>query len=273
MLPNGYWMCQGCKNLMDNARFQQAMSSMNSAIDEIKSTHQQIVDGLKAEIKDSLIAELRQEIQGGFSKLSSASGRNTFQFQAKAQTSGNGKRPLSPRNTAINGQPPKTPRLVTPTARVGNGPTPLPTVSTTDSNEERFWLYVSNFHRSVTEDDIFNSTRTSLNTNDLVVKLLKPRNRSLAECSFVSFRVGVPLQCKTQAMQPSAWPQGATFREFDFDFKRNFQNAPVRIQLQPTFTPTINEPTPTTEPQLPPQPTTSSQPTIEISTNEEMCQQ
>lgn len=273
VLQNAYWMCQGCKNLMDNARFQQGMTSMNFAINEIKSTHKQIVDELKAEIKDSLITELRQEIQGGFSKLSTAPGRGTFQFQAKNQASGSGKRPLSPRNSTFNSQPPKTPRLTKPVAGVGNGPTPLPTVSTSDRNVERFWLYVSNFHRSVTEDDIFNATRTSLNTNDLDVKLLKPRNRSLAECSFVSFKVGVPLECKMQAMLPSAWPPGATFREFDFDLKQNFLSGPVRIQPQQTSPPTNREPVPTPVPQLQQQPNMSTQPMIEEPVAEEMCHQ
>lgn len=57
---------------MKSARFKNAMTSTNAAALELRDTYQKVVEDLKAEIKNSLLAELKQEIQGGFNKLSPA---------------------------------------------------------------------------------------------------------------------------------------------------------------------------------------------------------
>lgn len=230
--------------MMKNSRFKNAMISTNAATLELKDAYQKVVEDLKTEIKDSLIAELKQEIQGGFNKLSPAV--------------------LSPvpRHFQFRGR--NTPKRIRD--EDASEPTEQPTkifcgTSQSASNalearsDENFWVYLTKISPEVSENDVLNLAKERLQTEDVVVRSLVPRGKPLSMLSFVSFKVGVHNDYKSKAMDPATWPKGIQFREFvDNDSNsRHFWKPPQRIdpgatssiQSQQLSSHPVQEPLPT----------------------------
>lgn len=202
-----FWFCKGCCDLMKNARFKNAMVSSNAATLELKDAYQKVVEELKAEIKTSLLAELKDEIQGGFNKLSPAVlspiPPRVFQFNARN----------SPKRTRDD----DVPEPVEQPTKIfrGTGPSANNAVRGSAGNsDDKFWLYLTKISPDVSESDVQSLAMECLQTNEIVVKSLIPRGRPLSMLSFVSFKVGVKKDLKSMAMNPATWPQGIEFREF-----------------------------------------------------------
>ncbi|XP_055623048.1 uncharacterized protein LOC129766505 [Toxorhynchites rutilus septentrionalis] len=204
--PAVFWMCKGCCDIMGNACFRNTITSMNSVTAELNNMHKKVVEELKTEIKDSLIAELRLEIQGGFNKLSPAVLSplpHRFQFDNRS----------SPKR-ARDDDPERLERptkIFRGTGLMANGAT----IATAVRTESRFWMYLSKISPEVSEADIQNLAKECLQTDDVVAKSLIPRGRPLNTLTFVLFKVDINQSLKTKAMDPSTWPQGIEFREFE----------------------------------------------------------
>lgn len=202
-----FWMCKACREIMGNARFKNTLVSMNAATKEVSDVYQKLVNDLKTEVKSSLIAELRQEIQGGFNKLSpmiQSPGPNRFQFINRP----------TPKRTRerdefvfpVSEQPSKVFRGTNQSTSTPMGPI--------DTSENKFWIYLTKISPEATENDIVNLAKNCLQTEDVVAKALVPRGRPISTLTFLSFKVGVSQAVKSRAMDPSTWPSEIQFREF-----------------------------------------------------------
>lgn len=202
-----YWMCPECREIMGNARFKNTLVSMNAATKEVNDGYQKLVEDLKSEIKDSLIAELRLEIQGGFSKLSLAilsPAPNRFQFNYRS---------ASKRSREPDDVPAHQPAQPAKVFRGTNEPSSSTGVPVT-TPESKFWIYLTKISPEVTEDEVVNLAKNCLQVDNVVAKALVPRGRPLSSLTFISFKVGVSQELKHKAMDPSTWPQEIQFREF-----------------------------------------------------------
>lgn len=213
--PALFWMCPGCREMMGNARFKNALSSTNAAAIEVNNTYQQLIEEMKSEIKESLIAEIRQEIKGGFNKLSPAvlsPVPRSFRF-------GHTNSPKRRRDdeATTSDQPSKILR--------GTGPTTANVVpARVDRPVDKFWIYLTKISPDVSESDIEKLAKECLHTDEVAAKSLIPKGRSPSTLSFVSFKVGVRHELKSKAMDPISWPQGIEFREFIEDEGRRTQH-------------------------------------------------
>lgn len=202
-----FWMCQRCREIMGNARFKNTLNSMNAATKEVNDMYQKLVDDLKTEIKDSLIAELKQEIQGGFNKLSPAilsPAPGRFQFNNRSAS-----KRLRDRDEVTFQLPDQPSKVFRGTNQAINA-----SEDSADRSENRFWIYLTKISPEVTEDDVVNLAKNCLQTENVVAKVLVPKGRPLSSFSFISFKVGVSNDLKSRALDPSNWPREIQFREF-----------------------------------------------------------
>lgn len=205
-----FWFCKGCCDLIKNARFKNAMSSTHAASLELQDAYQKVVEDLKTEIKTSLLAELKQEIQGGFNKFSPAVLSpipRHFQFRTRA----------SPKRTRDEDASEPVEQLTK--IFCGTGQTAGSAVGgTLTRTDDKFWVYLTKISPEVSESEVEILAKECLQTSDVVVKSLVPKGRPPSMISFLSFKVGVHKDLKSKAMDPVNWPQGIQFREFiDYD--------------------------------------------------------
>lgn len=190
---------------------------------ELRDAYQKVVEDLKAEIKNSLLAELKQEIQGGFNKLSPAilsPVPRRFQFRDRNTP----KRTRDEESAQSSEQPSKI--------FCGTGQSAGSTSEGLAANaDDKFWVYLTKISPEVSESDVQCLAQDRLQTADVVVKSLVPRGKPLSMLSFVSFKVGVHKDLKSKAMDPATWPEGIQFREFiDHDSNvRNFWRPSLRL--------------------------------------------
>ncbi|XP_055636747.1 uncharacterized protein LOC129775724 [Toxorhynchites rutilus septentrionalis] len=89
-------------------------------------------------------------------------------------------------------------------------------VETVPKPPEKFWIYLSRIARHVTEDDVSELVKSCLQTEQSVdVRKLVRKDADLNQYAFISFKIGVDLQLKETALDPSIWPKGIYFREFE----------------------------------------------------------
>jgi hypothetical protein len=207
-----FWMCKGCRDIMRNARFKNCMASMNEATIELNDTYQKIVEELKSEIKETLLSEIRQEIQGGFNKLSPAVHSPLPPRVFKFGSINTPKRSRDDEARASD-QPAKILRGTGP-------PTAGIPLAPTDRPADKFWVYLTKISPDVSEADVEKLVKECLHTDEVVAKSLIPKGRPRSTLSFVSFKVGVNFVLKPKAMDPLSWPQGIEFREFIDDSTR-----------------------------------------------------
>lgn len=191
---------------MKYSRFKNAMTSTHAATLELKDAYKKVVEDLKTEIKDSLIAELKQEIQGGFNRLSPAvlsPVPQHFQFRNRAT-------PKRTRDEDVFEPSERPPKIFCGTGQSASDGFE----GSTTRSDENFWVYITKISPDVSESDVLDLAKERLRTEDVVVKSLVPRGKPLSTLSFVSFKVGVRKDLKSKAMDPATWPQGIQFREF-----------------------------------------------------------
>ncbi|XP_019532961.2 uncharacterized protein LOC109404515 [Aedes albopictus] len=237
--PAAYWMCKDCREIMGNARFKNTVKSMNDATKEINDVYSKLVDDLKSEIKESLIAELRQEIQGGFNRLSPAvlsPAPSRFQFNRPALKR---TRERDEVVAALSERPSKVLQ--------GTNQSTTVTVGPADTSVSKFWIYLTKISPEATEDDILNLARRCLQTEDVVAKALIPKGRPPSTLSFVSFKVGVSQELKCKALDPCTWPPQVQFREF-IETTSNFQPFWKPSQRTDPGPSSVPEPHPTSAP-------------------------
>ncbi|XP_055633751.1 uncharacterized protein LOC129774078 [Toxorhynchites rutilus septentrionalis] len=232
--PGLFWMCKGCRDVMANARSRNAMVSINAAAKEVKDVYQKLVDDLKTDIKESLIAELKQEIQGGFNKLTPAVSSplpRHFNFNF-----GNRSTPKRGRDEDILPSQEQPTKIFHGTGQSVNN-TLLRSGSRAD---DKFWVYLSKISPDVKEADVQQLVKERLSTDDVIAKPLVPKGRPLSTLTFVSFKIGVSQDLKAKAMDPSTWPREIEFREF-LEYGTNVQHFWKPPQVIDTGTSATNQ--------------------------------
>ena len=188
---NLFWMCDECVKLMKYARFKNVVSSLDGVISIVIGNQ---LNGI-LELKDEMIKN-NHHVAQLTNKVNAVTPLRVL----------NRDRPSKRRRGDV-----ETPnKLSTGTRSVGND------TLVAGPQLSLFWVYLSRFHPTVTIDVVEKLTRDRLQTRDKikVVSLVKKGTDPLS-LNFVSFKVGVPIECKAAALDPNTWPKGIVFRQFD----------------------------------------------------------
>ncbi|XP_053698959.1 uncharacterized protein LOC128745922 [Sabethes cyaneus] len=217
-----FWMCHACTKMMSNARFRQAISSTNNAMQAMVEDQNKVLD------------ELRNEITLNTTKINTILQRTPM--------------PTTPR-IPITTNSRKRPRLIIPdepSQQRDNATEGTRDIQPDDAiplaaakKEKLFWLYLSGFDPQATVNQIEKLVRNNLNTEKTVdVVKLVPKGKTLEELTFVSFKAGVEMDLKDLALSRSTWQKGIIFRPFDFQHTAStrtffrFPSTPGGIQSQ-----------------------------------------
>lgn len=189
---NLFWMCDECVKLMKFSRFKNVVSSLGSVISSVIGDQLNCMSELKAELakNNHQVAQLADKVDAA----------TPLQVRNRERPA---KRRRGDTDTPI--------RVVAGTRAVANddlivaGPQP-----------SLFWVYLSRFHPTVKADTVERLVRDGLQTRDTVrvVSLVK-KGTDPCSLNFISFKVGVSVECRTAALNPGTWPQGIVFREFE----------------------------------------------------------
>lgn len=92
------------------------------------------------------------------------------------------------------------------------------------AGKDKFWLYLSRIRPDTTNDVISAIVKECLAiTMDPEVVKLVPRGKDTSNFSFISFKIGLDPELKNTALDPSTWPEGILFREFEDYGSSNFR--------------------------------------------------
>ncbi|KAL9702724.1 hypothetical protein quinque_006242 [Culex quinquefasciatus] len=197
------WICTACKGLVNKARFSNSLVSVDTA-------NMTVTDSLKTEIKDSILAEIRteirKEIREGFKTCKAASSQVSSSKRAREDESNDSSYASALKKAAIN-------------------------------RFSRFWLYMRGFRPNITPERVSEWVQSKLGTSDIKVRKLVPKGRDVSELSFVSFKVGLPVDLKDAALCKDTWPSLILCREFeDYNSQSGFDpdrpQAPATEQSQ-----------------------------------------
>lgn len=102
-------------------------------------------------------------------------------------------------------------------------------VPVSEKPANKFWLYLSRIRPDVTNEAISAMVKSNLgmDTDPEVVKLVA-KGTDTSNMTFVSFKVGLDPAFKDNALDPSTWPEGIMFREFeDYSAQKFRKPSPV----------------------------------------------
>lgn len=234
--PHLVWMCTACKTLLSKARFANSLVSVNKASESV-------IESMKTEIRDSVLADIKNEIRSNFKTLIDA----------------------VPRTPAPNHRTPRAPSFRFKRARENDGDDDIASrrpakamcgvgTSAADTNlvvaeaasqdPDKFWLYLSGILPEVPESKVTELAESKLKTTNLRVVKLVPRGKDTRSLTFVSYKIGMPLELKSIALATETWPRGIRFREFeDLGSKKQFFWKPTAVTTSSTD-PTVLTDTP-----------------------------
>lgn len=108
----------------------------------------------------------------------------------------------------------------------------------------KFWLYLSRIRSDVTNEQISAMVRANLEmTQDPEVVKLVAKGADTSNMTFISFKVGLDPALQQSALDPSTWPEGVVFREFEEYSTQKFRKPSV-VNLTP---PAVTPPEPATQ--------------------------
>lgn len=192
---NLFWMCDSCADLFENSHFR-TISAKADAQSPLASL-------------TTAITELRTEIKHLNAKPT-----------AQAPTPGNNRwPPLEMRRATKRPRDIETVGLPSEQCRIGSKQASENVVTVpmcSDSTDKKFWLYLSRIRPDVTNEMICAMVKENLAMDDEpdVVKLVS-KGKDISTLSFISFKIGLDPSMKTPAMDPTNWPEGLLFREFE----------------------------------------------------------
>ncbi|XP_058839494.1 uncharacterized protein LOC131694974 [Topomyia yanbarensis] len=224
------WMGYACKNIMSKARFSNALVSVNAA-------NEHIIDSLKTEIKDAILADILTEIRTNFKALidsvPAAPVLTPRVCQSAPRSRAKRLRDTDNDEDSTSHRPAK---LLCGTANCNSGPN-IVAPGAIASDEPKFWLNLSGIDPQVPDDTVLQLVRTRLDSEEVKADKLVPRGREVRTLSFVSFKVSMPVRLKAKAMTADTWPLGIRFREFE-DTGRAAQNfwRPPHTPIPPLIT-------------------------------------
>lgn len=198
---NLFWMCDECTKLMKIVCFQNAISSVGNSINELTKNQ----EAANAELKSVLakhseqIAQLSSRIQSTTPTIADSVSRRAMKRRRTEE--------LAPIAKPLLGGTKSTDDVSIATVPP---PTPL------------FWIYLSRLHTSVKPDIVEKLTKDSLHCESAKAVPLVKQGTDINSLNFISFKVGVDPKYRLSALDPSSWPKGILFREFEDNRAKNF---------------------------------------------------
>lgn len=188
---NTFWMCDDCAKLFLNGHFRQMAMGHDEG--------------------NSEIAEAVKTMQSDIANLSSAV--TAFAEKAVAQTA-----PVWP-NKRPRESGSETPTKVSiPTASRGTrAMTTVPVIAKTTESDDLWYIWLSSFPPSVSEDDIRLMVKECLSVDEddpIAVKMLVKKGVDISTLTSITFKVGVSRDYRDSSLDPDNWPEGLAFREF-----------------------------------------------------------
>lgn len=199
------WMCYACHNLLAKARFTNAVTAVNAA-------NEGIIDALKTEIRDSILNDIRSEIRTNFKSLIDAVPRTPLTLRPPPKVASVNKRP---RDADADDDNTTRPAKLLCGTGAHNPDVSAAAPQPSSDHPPSFWLYLSNIQPDVADDKVRDMVHQCLETSELKLVKLIPKNRDVRTLTFVSYKVGVSADLKEKAMSSSTWPIGIRFREFE----------------------------------------------------------
>lgn len=197
-------MCVACRNLLKNARFTKAMTSVRAA-------NESTIEALKTDIRNSILTEIRNEIRTNFKEMIDTVPLTPLNsIPLLPPPSSRKKRPRDTENEDDTLRRPA--KLLCGTNSVTNDAVPM--VKIAEPRPEQFWLYLSGIHPSVSDENIKILAQKVLGTDEIAVAKLVPRGKDARSLTFISFKIGMSIDLKEKAMCVDTWPVGIKFREF-----------------------------------------------------------
>lgn len=192
---NLFWMCVKCAEMFENSHFR-SISCCSHEPSPLASLSE-------------AINELRTEIK---------------QLSTKPATL-----PAPPALPRPEPRPPQAPKaryMANTAAQYGSKESSqnIVTVQNSTVGNDKFWLYLSRIRPDATNELISAIVKECLETTvDPEVVKLVPKGKDTAGLSFISFKIGLDQDLKTTALDPSTWPEGIMFREFEDYGSKNFR--------------------------------------------------
>ena len=221
---NLFWMCDDCADLFENSHFR----TISSKADKCSPLN----------LLTDAISELRSEIKN-------LNSRPTAQLSPLLNPS----QPVEQRRSAKRTREFEGFVRGTDNCRIGCKKPDSNVVTVPiyrDTSDQKFWLYLSRIHPSVTSDAVSSMVKANLEIDDNpdVIKLV-PKEKDVNTLSFVSFKIGLDPSLKTKALDPAVWPEGLILREFE-DYRSQKFRMPLKSRKP--LSPFI--PTPPTPPAI-----------------------
>lgn len=207
---NLFWMCDDCADLFENSH----LRSISKAADE-----------------KSPLVSLTEAINNLQTEIKQLSSKPT----PSVQSPGFKRWPvIGPVRSAKRLRGPDLAQKATEcqsgSKQVGQNVLTVP-ISAKESN--KFWLYLSRIRPNVSNEEISAMARANLEmSQDPDVVKLVAKGADVSNMNFISFKIGLDPALKKQALDPSTWPEGIMFREFE-DYSQKFRKPSV-VNLTPT---------------------------------------
>lgn len=190
---NLFWMCDKCAELFENSHLRSITKVADEKSPLVSLT--EAISNLHTEIK-----QLSNKPAPGI--LSPGTGIRQWPQIGQIRAA---KRP--------RGLDSKATECLSGSKQVGQN---VVSVSVSTKPANRFWLYLSRIRPDVTNEEMLAMIRANLNlTEDPEVVKLVAEGADTSNMSFISFKVGLDPSFKTNALNPSTWPEGIMFREFE----------------------------------------------------------
>lgn len=199
--PNLHWMCDECSKLMKIARFRNTISSVGNTMNEFTRNQ----EAANAELKNELakhseqIAQLSNRINLSTPTLPASTSRRTIK-RRRVDNVPQVAKPLLGGTKAIDDINVLT---VAPPAAL-------------------CWIYLSRLHPSVKSDIVEKITRDGLHCESAKAIPLVKQGTDVKSLNFISFKVGIDPKYREAALNPSSWPKGILFREFEDSRASNY---------------------------------------------------
>lgn len=223
---NALWFCDNCYDQLQNIKENPLNSTVN-----VTSAISEAINGPIAELKCEIqeIKELTKTLAGNKLPTDPPALPRSRPWPSVKR----------PREPATRGTPKSRPdaKLVGGTKSVEKNEK---TVETVAKPAEKFWLYLSRIARTVTEDDISELVKNCLQIDeDVEVRKLVRKDADLNQLAFISFKVGINKGLREIALDPSVWPKGIFFREFEhLSSARDFWG-PIKVPRTDRSTPAV----------------------------------
>lgn len=187
---NAFWMCDDCAKLFLNGHFRLIAKGHDEG--------------------NSEIADAVKTMQNEITKLTST----VIAFTEK----------VAENSASTTTWPSKRPRdSETPTkvsipsaSRGTKAMTTVPVLASAEQ-DDLWYIWLSSFPPSVTEDDIRLMVKECLSVDDddpIAVKMLVKKGVDISTLTSITFKVGVSRDYRESSLDPSNWPEGLAFREF-----------------------------------------------------------